>query len=82
MLISSGYVSHVDEELCEGCGTCVDECPFGALVLKGKIAIVNNDLCMGCGICVSKCEKHAHSLLRDEEKSAPLEIQNLAASSD
>jgi ferredoxin len=81
MLISSGYISVVEAALCEGCETCVEACQFGALVLKDEISVVDTDLCMGCGVCVSKCEKHAHSLIRDEKRGAPLDIQRLTAAS-
>ena len=55
MLASSGYVTQVDEDLCLGCGDCLDYCQFGALALEDFIARVDEELCMGCGVCSSKC---------------------------
>jgi len=77
MLASSGYVSHIDEELCIGCGDCNSYCQFGALELMDDRTRVIYEKCMGCGVCVSKCDQGAVSLLRDETKGVPLEICSL-----
>lgn len=79
MLTSSGFISHLDERLCNGCGTCVDVCPFGAIsMLSGELEL-NPTACMGCGVCVSACEVEALSLIRDPQASEPLEIFRLIA---
>lgn len=80
MLAPSGYVCRIDYPLCEGCGTCVESCQFGALELRNGKVYENEELCMGCGVCVSKCERGAHSLVLDPAKGEPLDIHNLIAS--
>lgn len=43
---------------CLGLGTCVRECPFGALTLGGDgLPVVNEDQCTGCGICTQVCPR-------------------------
>jgi len=90
MLASSGYVGHVDADLCVGCATCADFCQFGALSfpnptssdpasMDGSVAVVDAVACMGCGVCVSKCPQGAISLVRDAVKGEPLEIRALIA---
>jgi heterodisulfide reductase subunit A-like polyferredoxin len=79
MLASSGYVAQVDEDLCAGCCTCADSCPFEAIAMDNGYAVVDYESCMGCGVCVSQCPKEAVSLLRDPAKGEPLEIQKLIA---
>jgi Pyruvate/2-oxoacid:ferredoxin oxidoreductase delta subunit len=74
MLASSGYVTYVDECVCEGCGDCMQFCQFGALSMNGDTAHVDPNLCMGCGVCNDKCNHGALSLYRDEMKGEPLEI--------
>jgi ferredoxin len=74
MLISSGYVSQVDETRCMCCGLCVDECPFGALRLAEIRVEVSEALCMGCGICAHQCPEGALFLARDESKPEPLVV--------
>ncbi|MEE9151092.1 MAG: NAD(P)-binding protein [Thermoplasmata archaeon] len=59
-------VAKVDDELCWGCGTCIDVCEFGApqLVLKGeerKVSQINEALCKGCGMCAVDCPSGALS---------------------
>jgi len=52
-------VSEVNERTCRGCGQCVENCPFEAVVLveKGdrRVASVDEMICEGCGICSVVC---------------------------
>jgi ferredoxin len=77
MLISSGFVSEVDEGLCIGCEQCVEICPFGALDVHEEIARVDRALCMGCGLCVTACDQEALALVRDASKPEPLLLDEL-----
>jgi len=79
VLVSSGYVSQVDENLCQSCGMCVEVCAFGALALVGGLATVDADRCMGCGVCVVSCESRSLTLVRDPSKNDPFEVHDLAA---
>jgi len=79
MLISSGYVARVDEDLCAGCKTCTGYCPFEAISAKNGHSAISPSACMGCGVCVSKCPEQAISLLRDPSRGEPLEIRELMA---
>jgi len=62
----SPIVSQVIEENCDGCGYCVEPCPYNAISLieyinQGvvkKIAEVNSSLCQGCGSCQATCPKN------------------------
>jgi len=77
MLASSGYISHIDEDLCIGCGDCSFYCQFNALEIVNGINHVIYEKCMGCGVCVNKCTQDAVSLVRDEAKGVSLEICSL-----
>jgi ferredoxin len=77
MLASSGYECVVLEELCSGCGSCTDACPFAALDVADGLARVDHDRCMGCGVCVSICPQGALELVRDPARGEPLEILEL-----
>lgn len=79
MLISSGFLAQVDPVYCQGCGSCIDACPFEANELVDGIASVDVSLCMGCGICEGVCEQGAIMLVRDPEKPAPLILEELAS---
>jgi NAD-dependent dihydropyrimidine dehydrogenase PreA subunit len=46
---------YVDENLCTGCGTCVDGCNRGALSVQNCTAVIDEALCTSCGRCVDLC---------------------------
>ncbi len=53
----------VDNEKCLGCGSCVKECPNGAITLdENGIANVDKDKCTGCKKCVKACPIEAINL--------------------
>lgn len=49
------------EVYCQGCGSCVSVCPFGAIKIDEhrKVAVVNEVLCRGCGNCSAACPSGA-----------------------
>jgi Fe-S-cluster-containing hydrogenase component 2 len=49
----------VDRERCDGCGTCVEACPNGAISLEMGIAKIDDELCTCCEACVSLCPTEA-----------------------
>lgn len=49
----------IDEQLCTGCGTCVDVCPRGAILLNGGAATWSAERCNDCGVCVDACPQRA-----------------------
>jgi heterodisulfide reductase subunit A2 len=57
-------VSHVEQEMCAGCGLCEKICAYGAPALDplGGFMTVNEVLCKGCGACASICPSGAMSL--------------------
>jgi len=46
------------EEKCNGCGVCVESCPFGAIEVVDKKARIKEN-CNFCGVCVDICPKNA-----------------------
>ena len=57
-------VVHINEDECNGCGLCIDICPYDALSLNAEkgIAEVNAVLCEGCGTCSVACPSGASQL--------------------
>ena len=63
-----------DELLCNGCSTCANVCPYGAISYETKlindhgiredrrVAVVNSALCQGCGACTVACPSGAMDL--------------------
>lgn len=49
---------------CIGFGTCVKNCPFGAMMMGKKgLPLIDTDICTGCGKCESVCPKNVISLI-------------------
>lgn len=47
-------MAHKITDECLACGSCLDECPVGA-ISEGDIYVIDADLCTDCGSCVEAC---------------------------
>jgi len=57
----------IDEDLCNGCGLCVDGCHEGALqIIDGKARIISDLYCDGLGACIGECPVGAITLVERE----------------
>jgi len=46
----------INEEKCNGCGSCVTGCPEGAIqMINGKAKLINELFCDGLGACIGEC---------------------------
>jgi len=53
----------ISEDLCVGCGICVEKCPIEAIQLNDENKAERNpDWCIGCGVCAHFCPENAISL--------------------
>lgn len=64
------FESVVNQEKCSGCGTCVDHCPVGAILLTERASILR-EKCLGCGLCASTCPEKAISLITRKDGEEP-----------
>lgn len=60
-------VIKIDEELCNGCGICVEGCHEGALqLINGKAVMISDLYCDGLGACIGECPVGAIELIEKE----------------
>jgi NAD-dependent dihydropyrimidine dehydrogenase PreA subunit len=48
-------VLQVNQELCAGCGVCIEACSVGAIRLVDQRAEINTELCTQCEACIDAC---------------------------
>jgi len=60
----SRFYAHSDEEICTGCGICINQrCSAGAIVINPDgTVLVSEENCIGCGLCVSGCPSSAMTM--------------------
>jgi len=62
----------VKQELCTGCGVCVQECPVDAVDLGDDgYAAINDEECIRCGRCHDACPQEA---VRHDGERIPQDI--------
>ncbi|MBW2207476.1 MAG: FAD-dependent oxidoreductase [Deltaproteobacteria bacterium] len=57
----SPTISWIDPDLCAGCQTCINLCPYTAIEFdeRRRVSVVNEALCKGCGSCSGFCPSGA-----------------------
>jgi len=54
---------------CVACGTCLTECPLGAIkVVGGVFAEIDQSKCVGCGKCAIVCPASSIEINKKEEE--------------
>ena len=60
-------IIHIDEEKCNGCGSCAEACHEGAIGMSnGKAKLLRDDYCDGLGDCLPACPVNAISFTERE----------------
>jgi len=78
-VLAESATAVVEEELCAGCGMCVEVCPYGAPALHPlwNVSRVNAVLCKGCGACAVTCPSKAIRLQHFTEEQVLAQIDAL-----
>jgi ferredoxin len=63
----------VNQDLCTGCGTCVEECPVEAISLDEQdLARIDEQECIRCGKCHDACPVEA---VRHDGERIPQDVE-------
>jgi heterodisulfide reductase subunit A len=78
-VLAESATAAVEEELCAGCGMCVEVCPYGAPALHPlwNVSRINAVLCKGCGACASACPSKAIRMQHFTEEQVLAQIDAL-----
>ncbi len=57
----SPTISWIDPDICIGCQTCIELCPYSAIEFDKRrgVSVVNEAVCKGCGSCSAHCPSGA-----------------------
>jgi len=76
-IVTSSFISEIDDSLCSGCGKCAQACPVDAIAMipqEGQTAKqamapqVDKDFCLGCGVCGLACAPKAIGLVKRKKR--------------
>ena len=69
-LIADPLIAEVKNDVCSGCGICIEVCPYGARLMNDftKISDVNQAVCQGCGACIASCPNKACELINSTSR--------------
>lgn len=74
-------IASINENLCSGCGICVESCAFNAIKLKNtdsrRIAQILETACKGCGVCGASCPANAIRILHFTDKQISAAVEAL-----
>jgi NAD-dependent dihydropyrimidine dehydrogenase PreA subunit len=70
---ASNFYAKVNEELCVGCGLCVDRCNMDAISVIDEKSVIDLDKCIGCGVCVPTCPNDVINLQKKKDECIPPE---------
>ena len=76
-VVTSTYISRIEQAKCTGCEKCAKACPINAIDMvtienagaaKKKMAKVDESVCLGCGVCALACHKDAIKLIKRKQR--------------
>jgi heterodisulfide reductase subunit A2 len=75
----SPTISFIDPDVCVGCKTCIDLCPYSAIEFddRRQVSVVNEAVCKGCGSCSGFCPSGAAQSRHFTKKQVFAEISGI-----
>jgi Na+-translocating ferredoxin:NAD+ oxidoreductase subunit B len=69
--IRSNYTMHLDSDVCDVCGDCIERCQMKAIARVNNHVEIKAERCIGCGVCVPVCKQKALQLTKKEKETVP-----------
>jgi ferredoxin len=70
MRMTQRKIININEEKCNGCGSCIPNCPEGAIqIIDGKARLISDIFCDGLGACIGHCPQNA--IIVEERTAEP-----------
>ena len=72
-------ISYIDPDVCAGCQTCIDLCPYSAIEFDERrgVSVINEAVCKGCGSCSGFCPSGAAQVKHFNKKQIFAEFDGI-----
>jgi len=72
-------ISWIDPDICSGCRTCIDLCPYSAIEFDARrwVSVINEAVCKGCGSCSGFCPSGAAQVRHFKERQIFAELDGI-----
>ncbi len=65
-ILHASTIGKINKDKCVLCGTCITNCPTGAISKKKNKIIIDYEKCIGCGECVAVCPQGAVEMKEED----------------
>jgi len=69
-------IIQINQELCLGCGICMDTCQSGAIFMDAQRAVIDIDLCNMCEVCIDACPNEAIAAIAGTPQATSIPVPN------
>ncbi len=72
---AEGIVADINLDVCNNCGLCAKNCPYGAIQTVDDKPDVLKALCKGCGLCAADCPKDCVAIIHYSDEQIVAQVE-------